>query len=557
MLCESFPFAVALEGSLLVSAPLPDRRLTTGCRQHPVRDPTLLPTSPGVSPSSISVVIISITVSCFRLSSLVSTRAPCSNSRTCTAFPLPPFIALVLPQKEPQGVLLFQRDYPRNDSLPGGSSSSSNSTDGTTSNSTDTSSNNSSNFAPAIPLPFFAFALAAIALFVIVVAFVLLRICMRNRRLRRMGIWPEGPIDRLLGGGAGMGNREIEDNTVPPKLWQAKIVPPPTGSASIGKGGGRYPGYGQSQNGCWDNLVPIAASLPTSLFVTTGAAEALEKEKAEDQSPVNAASPARDAGKTKDSDETTITRDGAEGAEKEDAEEERIPGSVNVSVLIAMPSPPKNDGEELPELMIGTAAVPIYTRVNRPSTATQPALGKKKVLENYELDDVSSSVDQPIGGFSRGSAASASSPSGYFSSKDQETSATSSAVSTAHPTKTQLIALFRAAQAAKERKREMDMQADKPPQPAEAEPEAEADGLTTRERPDTAVDTVRTSTETPTGHARPFAGSLASASGQSPLHQMHALDDSTERASGTPEMTGDPLSSTAASLPARPAPIHA
>lgn len=84
--------------------------------------------------------------------------------------------------------------------------------------------------------------------------------------------------------------------------------------------------------------MPIAASLPSNLYTATGAQKmlsALEDDKKE------------------------ADTDAADASE-------RIPGSVNVSVFIAMPSPPKQDGEELPELMIGTAAVPIFSR---PTTA--------------------------------------------------------------------------------------------------------------------------------------------------------------------------------------------
>ncbi len=82
-----------------------------------------------------------------------------------------------------------------------------------------------------LPVTFIGVAFAAIALFILVVAFVLLRIFIRNRRLRRLGIYVEDdwPRNRFVGGSA---PRVVpEDQLAPPKLWEAKI-------ADLGKGGG-------------------------------------------------------------------------------------------------------------------------------------------------------------------------------------------------------------------------------------------------------------------------------------------------------------------------------
>ncbi|SAM86512.1 probable conserved hypothetcial protein [Ustilago bromivora] len=92
----------------------------------------------------------------------------------------------------------------------------------------------------------------AIALFVIVVCFVLLRIVMRNRRLRRLGLLPDsGPFDRLLGP-----TREIEDTLTPPKLLEARIAHdfrPAAYDAEIKARG-------------WDALMPISAAVPPVLY---------------------------------------------------------------------------------------------------------------------------------------------------------------------------------------------------------------------------------------------------------------------------------------------------
>lgn len=110
------------------------------------------------------------------------------------------------------------------------------------------------------PLSVFTF-IIAIALFVLVVAFVLLRIFVRNRRLRRMGIYPEGPIDRLLGGNF----REFEDNLPPPRLWEAKITEVGAGGLASEKSGLEIESSETKRHG-WDALMPVSAALPPNLY---------------------------------------------------------------------------------------------------------------------------------------------------------------------------------------------------------------------------------------------------------------------------------------------------
>lgn len=129
-------------------------------------------------------------------------------------------------------------------------------------NSTSSSQNaNNSPFGGSFPVPYLAFGLAAIALFVLVVAFVLLRIFVRNRRLRRMGIYPEGPIDRLLGGSV----REYEDNLAAPRLWEAKIAEVGAGGA-VSEKATFADGEGKSKLRGWDALMPVSAALPPYLY---------------------------------------------------------------------------------------------------------------------------------------------------------------------------------------------------------------------------------------------------------------------------------------------------
>ncbi|CAO1624123.1 unnamed protein product [Jaminaea pallidilutea] len=333
------------------------------------------------------------------------------------------------------------------------------------------------------PAPFFTFALAAVALFVIVVAFVLLRICVRNRRLRRMGLLPEGgPMERFLGAGglpAGFGTREPpEDNVVPPKLWEARIVPmaakngagkvapSPSWNDEISRDEKSAAAASDAGSG-WGSLVPMAASLPTSLYVSTGAASGTSPPSS---TTAAAAAVAAESGPTSKSSKkkkhnSNAAKSGTEeatAAERTDLDE-TLPGSVNVSVLIAMPSAPKGDGEELPELMLGTAAVPIYVRA--------PA----------KAPDAVSNQDGVVGG---------NSAPGYFNtphhaSQQQQASVAKNSSNglRCHPTRAQLLSLFEAAKEAKERvqapQKEVGDDTDDAEGDADADTDAENDGRRT------------------------------------------------------------------------------
>ncbi|KAK0540074.1 hypothetical protein OC842_000648 [Tilletia horrida] len=110
-----------------------------------------------------------------------------------------------------------------------------------------------------LPAPFLAFAVAAIALFVLVVAFVLLRIFVRNRRLRRLGLLPGDLSGSRIVGPA----REIEDTLVPPKLWEAKIAD--LEEVQKLKAARASPNEKVQD---WDGIMPIAAAFPTHLYVS-------------------------------------------------------------------------------------------------------------------------------------------------------------------------------------------------------------------------------------------------------------------------------------------------
>lgn len=190
---------------------------------------------------------------------------------------------------------------------------------------------------PNLPVPFLAFAVTAIALFVVVVCFVLLRIIVRNRRLRRLGLLPEGPFDRFLGP-----TREIEDTLVPPKLLEARITHdfrPDVDSTEAKRHG-------------WDAVMPISAALPPSLYADLFAAEIKAKERAQTGGDVSyppPSSPNRTMRMPLPSfmrradDDPSHPDSSAADAQRSDADtvgaDQSAPSSVNVTVLIAMPSP--------------------------------------------------------------------------------------------------------------------------------------------------------------------------------------------------------------------------
>ncbi|PWN32830.1 uncharacterized protein FA14DRAFT_174505 [Meira miltonrushii] len=246
----------------------------------------------------------------------------------------------------------------------------------TNNNGTQPSTNPNSQGAP--PLSVFTF-IIAIALFVLVVSFVLLRIFVRNRRLRRLGIYPESPIERLLGGAP----KEYEDNLPPPKLWDAKIADISAhNQGALAKaekswlGGGV--GAGEVKDHGWDALMPVAAALPPSLYPIIYAQDAANAANAGNTTlaptgPNSAA--ALGAGRfgrrmpnflRRSTNEATTEADaeadnGASAnaqadtgeaagntqtnntAEKQNTEtgnkDEKLSASVNITVLIAMPSP--------------------------------------------------------------------------------------------------------------------------------------------------------------------------------------------------------------------------
>ncbi|MCO5598591.1 hypothetical protein L7F22_052688 [Adiantum nelumboides] len=230
----------------------------------------------------------------------------------------------------------------------------------------------------APPLSVFTF-IIAIALFVLVVSFVLLRIFVRNRRLRRLGIYPESPIERLLGGAP----KEYEDNLVPPKLWDAKIAD--IGAHNQGAlakaekswlGGGV--GAGEVKDHGWDALMPVAAALPPSLypviyaqdaanainsgntisaatgpnsaaglaagrfgrrmpnFLRRSTNEAVTEGEAETENgaSANAQADANDAAGNAQANNVTDKQNSETGTK-----DEKLSASVNITVLIAMPSP--------------------------------------------------------------------------------------------------------------------------------------------------------------------------------------------------------------------------
>ncbi|KAN0064424.1 hypothetical protein ACQY0O_002799 [Thecaphora frezii] len=205
-----------------------------------------------------------------------------------------------------------------------------------------------------LPAPFFAFAITAIALFVLVVAFVLLRIMIRNRRLRRLGLIGDDNITGLL-----TQTRELDDPLPPPKLWEAKIahnyIPLPTDPDAKSKG--------------WDAVMPVSAALPPSIYSSLFPGDATPKDgKGSAGNPTGSYPPASQVyanmisrhmhmpgflrrGEQQEDDvaggaaaaAASEGNDGPVGTVGDEPAkpqpEEPIQASVNVTVLIAMPSP--------------------------------------------------------------------------------------------------------------------------------------------------------------------------------------------------------------------------
>ncbi|KAK0557900.1 hypothetical protein OC846_000195 [Tilletia horrida] len=199
----------------------------------------------------------------------------------------------------------------------------------------------------------------SIALFVLVVAFVLLRIFVRNRRLRRLGLLPGDLVGSRMLGPA----REIEDTLTPPKLWEAKIMDleevqklRATRAAPVNK----------IQD--WDGIMPIAAAFPTQLYAELSPdAPKTDGKTATTYPPTSNATPNQNgivssgrglrrllrlsghqqnglpngngALPTEVTDGNNANKAGMELPSQVAENEVPMPAAVNVTVLIAMPSP--------------------------------------------------------------------------------------------------------------------------------------------------------------------------------------------------------------------------
>ncbi|KAK0555064.1 hypothetical protein OC845_000437 [Tilletia horrida] len=219
--------------------------------------------------------------------------------------------------------------------------------------------NNPDAISPNLPASFLPFAIAAIALFVLVVAFVLLRIFVRNRRLRRLGLLPGDLVGSRMLGPA----REIEDTLTPPKLWEAKIMDleevqklRATRAAPVNK----------IQD--WDGIMPIAAAFPTQLYAELSPdAPKTDGKTATTYPPTSNATPNQNgivssgrglrrllrlsghqqnglpngngALPTEVTDGNNANKAGMEAPSQVAENEVPMPAAVNVTVLIAMPSP--------------------------------------------------------------------------------------------------------------------------------------------------------------------------------------------------------------------------
>lgn len=283
----------------------------------------------------------------------------------------------------------------------------------------------------APPLSVFTF-IIAIALFVLVVSFVLLRIFVRNRRLRRLGIYPESPIERLLGGAP----KEYEDNLPPPKLWDAKIADIGAHNQNaIAKaekswlGGGV--GAGDVKDYGWDALMPVAAALPPSLYPIIYAQDGLNSNTTGNTTSITPASNSaaalaagrfgrrmpnflrrstNEAGQTGDAEPGNGASTNAQVETSNDAVgnapiihnankpntdvtnlDEKLSASVNITVLIAMPSPStvfptvqKPNNNSVSSLRRSTS------RLGNGSTTMLPSTSKiDEVQEDTDMDALS------------------------------------------------------------------------------------------------------------------------------------------------------------------------
>lgn len=217
------------------------------------------------------------------------------------------------------------------------------------------------------PLSTFTF-IIAVALFVLIIGFVTIRLYVRGRRLRRLGLYQEGPFERFIGS-----TREYEDTLPLPTLWEAKVADVPANGGGMLGGAGPGSSDGAQKRG-WESLVPLSAALPPSLYevlytkqdnaTADGRANLLSSHPAQPQlfsssglfgrhMPALLRRNTGDAGQTLRTDEcdthakadsrnndATTSFGQTEAVQMEtDSSDERLSASVNVTVLIAMPSP--------------------------------------------------------------------------------------------------------------------------------------------------------------------------------------------------------------------------
>lgn len=205
----------------------------------------------------------------------------------------------------------------------------------------------------------------AIALFAVVVGFIILRLIYRRRTGRgfwgpsRSDAWetatdvsmggPTGRGTNFGAGGASAGYRSAtvttDDPLKPPKLWDAKVADYDT-LASLGYAHSSASGRDEkdSSKNAWDRIMPVAAALPPQLYPVLFADH---DEKDTDQT-IAATGKGEIRRRIKSfrnhgsGTATTEAANGTNGQEIHDGEadggNEATPANVNVTVLIAMPN---------------------------------------------------------------------------------------------------------------------------------------------------------------------------------------------------------------------------
>lgn len=158
-------------------------------------------------------------------------------------------------------------------------------------------------------------------------------------------------MERYFGGALG---GVPEDTLVPPKLWEASIVD--VRKASTGQGASTLSlGAKGSKTHGWDALMPISAALPTSICASLNNGEKpggpqKPNGPVTQDATAQAATTSQGLGKrlglfrrtTAEGPSTSGTAEASRDAavvSDEKALDERVPANVNVTVLIAMPSP--------------------------------------------------------------------------------------------------------------------------------------------------------------------------------------------------------------------------